>query len=623
MSTVTDAGADSKPLIRVVVCGSVDDGKSTLLGRLLAETGSLPADLIEAARRTRRPGSTVPPGEVDYSLVTDGLEAERDQGITIDVAYRHLYLPSGRRAILADAPGHEQYTRNMAVAAASADVAILLADAARGTRAQTHRHLTVCALMGVRHIVLAVNKLDAVDWQQETFQGIAAEVRATAARLGMPDVLAIPVSALTGANVVARSQKTSWYDGPTLLAALDALHVSDDAASGLRMQVQTIVRSDGLRAYGGLVTSGVLRTGDHLRVADTGQSAVVTRLLGLDGDRAVELSEVRAGLSATVEIDRDLDITRGDLLTSPEDCPIPSDRYSADVVWIGEEPLAHGRSYLVRVGPSEVPAVVTAVRHRLDVTTGSELATRTLAMSDVGRVEIATNRPVPLDAYARCHDTGGFLLCDRVTGETVAAGLVRFALRRAANLVQHDFAVDRAAREQLNGHAGRIVWFTGLSGSGKSTVADEVAKVLHGFGVRTYILDGDSVRHGLTKDLGFTAEDRAENVRRVAEVAKLMMDAGLVVLVCLVSPFQADRRAARALVSEGEFFEVFVDTPLEVCQERDPKGLYAKAARGELPNMTGVGQDYEPPTHPELQLDGTADAARNAAEVVAVLEFRL
>lgn len=607
----------SKALFRVVTCGSVDDGKSTLLGRLLAETGSLPEDMVEAARHTRRPGSAVPAGEVDFSLVTDGLEAERDQGITIDVAYRHLYLPSGRRAILADAPGHEQYTRNMVVAASTADVAILLADAMRGTRTQTHRHLTVCALMGVRHVILAVNKLDGVSWKREVFDDIVAEVRATAARLEINDVLAVPCSALTGANVTEPSVDMPWYDGPTLLAALDALPLSDHSDSGLRIQVQTILRAPDFRGYAGLVASGTLRPGDHVKVAGSGQSAVVTRLMALQGDTAVELAEVPAGLAAAVEIDRDLDITRGDVLTAPEDVPTPSDRFSAELVWLAQEPLAHGRSYLLRAGTAEVPAVVTSVRHRLDVTTGAEMAARVLNMNDIGRVEIATNHPVALDTYARCHDTGGFLLCDRVTGQTVAAGLNRYALRRSANVVEHDFTVDRAARESLNGHPGRVVWFTGLSGSGKSTLANEVAKQLHAAGVRTYILDGDSVRHGLTKDLGFTAEDRAENVRRVAEAARLLVDAGIVVLVSLVSPFRTDRRAARALFDEGDFVEIFVDTPLEVCIERDPKGLYAKAARGELPNMTGVGQEYEPPTHAEIRLDGTAPVADSARVVVA------
>ncbi len=610
-----------KALIRVVTCGSVDDGKSTLLGRLLAETDSLPTDIVAAARLTRRPGSAVPAGEIDYSLVTDGLEAERDQGITIDVAYRHLYLPSGRRAVLADAPGHEQYTRNMAVAASTADVAILLADAMRGTRPQTHRHLTVCALMGVRHIVLAVNKLDGVEYSQEIFDDITAEVRATAARLGVNDVLSIPVSALAGANVTRPAVEIGWYDGPTLLEALDGLPLEADVDAGLRFGVQTILRAPDFRGYGGVVSSGTIRPGDHVKVANSGQTAVVARVLGLADEATVELAAVGSGLSAAVELDRDLDITRGDLLTAVADAPVPADRFSAELVWIGEEPLAHGRSYVMRVGPAEVPAVVTVVRHRLDVTTGAELAARTLRMNDVGQVELATNRAIPLDPYGRCHDTGGFILCDRVTGNTVAAGLTRFALRRSANVVEHDFTVDRTAREALNGHRGRVVWFTGLSGSGKSTVANDVARRLHALGIRTYILDGDSVRHGLTKDLGFTAADRAENVRRVAEVAKLMMDAGLVVLVSLISPFRADRQAARALFDEGDYLEIFVDTPLDVCIARDPKGLYAKAAAGTLPNMSGVGQDYEPPSHPDLRLDGTAAPEESAAAVEALLEL--
>ncbi len=611
-------GTMAKALIRIVTCGSVDDGKSTLLGRLLAETDSLPTDLVEAARFTRRPGSAVPVGEVDYSLVTDGLEAERDQGITIDVAYRHLYLPSGRRAIFADAPGHEQYTRNMAVAASTADAAILLADALRGSRDQTHRHLSVCALMGVRHLLVAVNKMDAVDWDRGVFDAICEELRASAARHGIDSVVCVPTSALTGANVTSSSAAPQWYDGPSLLQAIDAMEVEHDAAAPLRMPVQTILRAPDFRGYGGVVEAGALRAGDKVRVVDSGQTAVVTRLVGMVVDSAVEFDEVRAGLSAAVELDRDLDITRGDLIAAADDAPAPqpADRFSAEVVWLAEEPLAHGRSYTLRCGPIDVPAVVTTIRHRLDVTTGEQMAARTLGMNDVGRVELATNRAVPLEAYSGCHATGGFVLCDRVSGDTLAAGLTRYALRRSANVAEHEFSLDRNARESLNGHRGQVLWFTGLSGSGKSTVANDVARRLHALGVRTYILDGDSVRHGLTKDLGFTPEDRAENVRRVAEVARLMMDAGLVVLVCLVSPFRTDRRSARALFAEGDFAEVFVDTPLEVCIQRDPKGLYAKAAAGELPNMSGVGQDYEPPSYPEIRLDGTDAAEANAAEVL-------
>jgi bifunctional enzyme CysN/CysC len=610
-----------KVLFRVVTCGSVDDGKSTLLGRLLANTNSLPIDIVEAARHTRRPGSIVPVGEIDYSLVTDGLEAERDQGITIDVAYRHLYLPSGRRVIFADAPGHEQYTRNMAVAASTADVAILLADAYRGTRPQTHRHLTVCALMGVRQVLLAVNKLDQVDWDQSIFDSISDEVRASATRHGVQSVQCIPVSALTGANVTEPSDDLPWYEGPTLLAALDGLEVASDDESGLRLPVQTVLRAPGFRGYGGVVASGTIRRDDRIAVSGSGQGATVTRLLALLGDSSVELEQAVAGSSVAVELDRDLDITRGDVLADATDVPVPADRYSADVVWLGEEELAHGRSYLLRTGPTDVPATVTAIRHRLDVTTGAQLAARALAMNDIGRIEFATNRAILLDPYSRCSDTGGFILCDRVSGDTVAAGLTRYALRRSANVSEHHFTVDREAREVLAGHAGRAVWFTGLSGSGKSSIANQVERKLHALGIRTFVLDGDSVRGGLCKDLGFTPEDRAENVRRVSEVARLMVDAGIVVLACLVSPFRSDRRDARSRFVEGDFVEVFVDTPLQVCVERDPKGLYAKSAAGQLPNMSGVGQDYERPTHPDLRLDGVAPIADSADQVIALLSL--
>ena len=609
-----------KPLIRIVTCGSVDDGKSTLLGRLLAQTGSLPTDTVELARTTRRPGSAIPVGDIDYSLVTDGLEAERDQGITIDVAYRHLYLPSGRRAILADAPGHEQYTRNMAVAASTADVAILLADAMRGTRTQTHRHLTVCALMGVSVVILAVNKLDGVDWSQDVFDSISAEVEATAQRVGLTTVIAVPVSALTGDNVTESSPSLPWYSGPTLLELLDQVEIEPDVDAGARVQVQTILRTTEFRGYAGVLSSGTLRPGDEIKVSATGRTAVVTRLLALKGEEPVELDAAVPGQSVAVELDRDIDITRGDLLSAVADAPEPANRYSADVVWLSEEPLAHGRSYILRSGPLEVPTVITAVRHQLDVITGSELASRSLGINDIGRVELATNNSVTLDAYTRCHDTGGFILCDRVTGETVAAGLTRYALRRSTNVTEHIFTVDRAARETLGGHAGRAIWFTGLSGSGKSSIANEVERQLHSLGIRTFVLDGDAVRGGLCKDLGFTEEDRAESVRRVAEVARLMVDAGVVVLVCLVSPFRVDRRTARALFDEGEFSEVFVDTPLEVCIERDPKGLSAKSAAGNLPNMSGVGQTYETPTNPEVHVNGREPIKVSAQQVLEALD---
>ena len=599
---------DTTPVLHLVTCGSVDDGKSTLIGRLLAETDSVPIDQLEYARRTRRGGSTIPVGEIDYSLLTDGLEAEREQGITIDVAYRHMNLPNGRRVLIADSPGHEQYTRNMAVAASNGDVAILLVDAARGVRPQTHRHLTVSALMGVRTVVIAVNKMDLVGYDHATFEEIVGIVRTTAARLEVPEVVAIPISAFAGDNVTQTSTNMPWYSGPTLigfLAEWEPVAMRQDA--GFRFPVQFIVRAEGnFRGYAGTVVSGTVAPGDAITVADSGRTAVIDRIVTFDGD----IDRAHVGQAVTVTLDHEVDVTRGDVLAGKDSDGSslqPADRFSVDMVWLGEEPLAHGRSYLLVSGSRSVPATVTNVRHRLDVVSGHEHAARVLEMNDIGRVEVATDRPIPMDPYDVCRDTGGFLLVDRVTADTVAAGLVRHAMRRAFNVVPHSYDVDTKARATLMGHQSRVVWLTGLPGSGKSTIADATVRRLHALGVHTYVLDGDNVRTGLNKDLGFTAEDRAENVRRVAEVAKLMKDAGLVVFVALVSPYRADREAAAALFEEGEFLEVYVDTPVEVCAERDPKGLYAKAAAGNLPNMTGVGQTYEVPEAADIVLDGAGD----------------
>ena len=604
------AGIDITPVVRLVTCGSVDDGKSTLIGRLLAETGSIPEDQLDYARQTRRGGSTIPVGEVDYSLLTDGLEAEREQGITIDVAYRHMYLPSGRRVIIADAPGHEQYTRNMAVAASNADVAVLLVDAARGVRPQTFRHLTVCALMGVKSIIIAINKMDLVGFEHATYEELAGQVKAAAARLGLDEVLAIPVSAVMGDNVTSPTKEMSWWHGPSLLGALQEWAPPPQGQQAeFRLPVQFIVRAEGnFRGYAGTVAAGVVRPGDSVVVADSGVSAVVERIVGFHGD----MVEARTGDAVTITLDREVDVTRGDLLaaagtTAAGDTawPQPADRFSADVVWVGEESLMHGRSYLLAVGPRTVPATVTVVRHRRDVVSGQQLAARVLEMNDIGRVEIATDTPIPMDTYALCRDTGGFLLIDRVTADTVAAGMVTHALRRSLNVVPHSYEVDRAARARLKHQTPRVVWLTGLSGSGKSTIADALERRLHALGMHTFVLDGDNVRTGINKDLGFTPEDRAENVRRVAEAARLMLDAGLIVIVALISPFRTDRRAAREIFDGDDFLEVFVDTPVEMCATRDPKGLYAKAQSGTLPNMTGIGQEYEPPEHPDLRLDGT------------------
>jgi bifunctional enzyme CysN/CysC len=603
------------PVLHLVTCGSVDDGKSTLIGRLLADTDSVPLDQLDYARRTRRGGSTIAVGEIDYSLLTDGLEAEREQGITIDVAYRHMNLPNGRRVLIADSPGHEQYTRNMAVAASNGDVAILMVDAARGVRAQTHRHLTICALMGVKTVIVAVNKMDLVGYEHATFEEIIGAVRTAAARLDVPEVIGIPISAFVGDNVTAPSSNMPWYNGPTLLSALEAWEPQArgaDHADPFRFPVQFIVRAEGnFRGYAGTVVSGEVSRGDQVVIANSGRTARIDRIvtydLHVDG-HIKELETATLGQAITITLDTEVDVTRGDVIVGAQGASVqPADRFAVDMVWIGEEPLAHGRSYLLVSGSLSVPATVTNVRHKLDVVTGNHDAARILSMNDIGRVEVATDKPVPLDPYALCRDTGGFLLVDRVTADTVAAGMVVHSMRRSFNVVPHTYDVDHEARLRLMGHPATVVWLTGLPGSGKSTIADAAVRKLHALGVHTYVLDGDNVRVGLNKDLGFTPEDRAENVRRVAEVAKLMRDAGLVVFVALVSPYRNDREAAKALFDEGEFLEVYVDTPVEVCAERDPKGLYAKAAAGNLPNMTGVGQGYEPPAAPDLTLRGTGD----------------
>ena len=601
------------PVLHLVTCGSVDDGKSTLIGRLLAETDSVPIDTLEYAKRTRRGGSTIAVGEIDFSLLTDGLEAEREQGITIDVAYRHMNLPNGRRVLVADSPGHEQYTRNMAVAASNGDVAILMVDAARGVRAQTHRHLTICALMGVKTVIVAVNKMDLVGYEHATFEEIVGIVRTTAARLDVPEVIAIPVSAFVGDNITAPSTQMPWYQGPTLLRALETWEpVQVLGEQPFRFPVQFIVRAEGnFRGYAGTVVSGRVSKGDSVVIADSGRSAVIDRIVTYDlhvEGHVADLESAETGQAVTITLDHEVDVTRGDVIAGGAGEPLqPADRFAVDMVWLGEEPLAHGRSYLLVSGSRSVPATVTNVRHRLDVVEGHEHAARILEMNDIGRVEVATDKPVPMDAYATVRDTGGFLLVDRVTADTVAAGMVRHAMRRSTNVVRHDYAVDDEARRLLMGHDAKVVWLTGLSGAGKSTIADAAVRKLHALGVHTYVLDGDNVRHGLNKDLGFTPEDRAENVRRVAEVSKLMCEAGIVVFVALVSPFAGDRRAARELFEPGKFLEVYVDTPLDVVAGRDTKGLYAKAAAGALPNLTGVGQDYEAPESPDLVLHGTGD----------------
>lgn len=600
------------PLIRIVTCGSVDDGKSTLIGRLLAETGSIPEDIVESARWTRRTGSTIPAGEIDFSLLTDGLEAEREQGITIDVAYRHLDLLNGVRAIIADSPGHEQYTRNMAVAASTADVAILLVDAARGVRTQTYRHLHICAMMRVENIIVAVNKMDAVDFSAERYASLIAQVTDAAQRLGAVKVQAIPVSALSGEQVIDAGDAMPWYEGPTLLEALRTIEPQDHHSDQVRIPVQILLRADDYRGYAGTLVSGQLAVGDELTVARTGLSAAVEslRIAGEEARTAI------TGDAIALTLDRELDVARGDLLINGGSTL--NDRFAAEVVWLGETPLARGRSYELVSGPLRVSATVTTVVDRVDIESGHQHASRDLSINDIGHIEIATDSPIALDLYQAVRSTGSFLLVQRGSFETVGAGMITGYLQRGRDVHQQVFDASKESRATLMGHKSKVLWFTGLPGSGKSTIANAVERELHARGVHTYILDGDNVRLGLNKDLGFTPEDRAENVRRVGEVARLMSDAGLVVMVCLVSPYQSDRDAVRERIG-ADFAEIFVDTPLEICMKRDPKGLYRQAGQGRISNMTGVGQGYEVPSAPDLVINGAGsldDAVRNVVALV-------
>lgn len=603
---------EARPIVRLLTCGSVDDGKSTLIGRLLVETDSVPHDTVSAARTTRRAGSIIPAGEIDFSLLTDGLEAEREQGITIDVAYRSMSLLDGRRLIIADAPGHEQYTRNMAVAASRADIALVLVDASRGIRPQTLRHLTICSLMGVEKIIVVINKLDAMGFDKKVYDQLIAELKPTVDRLALTEIIYVPVSALEGDNVVYKTDRTSWYAGSSLLDEIQNWREKPNQSGHSRLGVQLISRADNFRGVSGTISQGDFSVGDEVVVLPSERKAKVARLVTFDGD----LDQAETGRAVTMVLEPDIDATRGDYIEKASDYTRPADRFSAHLVWLGEEPLIHSRSYYLVNGSSMVPATVTSIRHRLNINNGDHESVRTLAMNEIGVVEIATDAPIPLTKYGENRNSGNLVLVDRVTLNTVGAGMVVHALRRATNITKHTYEVDKSARAKQKGQRAKLIWLTGLSGSGKSTIADALEKRLFASGIHSYILDGDNLRLGLNKDLGFTKEDRAENVRRVAEVGKLMVDAGLVVVVALVSPFRVDRDHARELFDSGEFIEVWVKTPAEICAQRDPKGLYKKAKEGSLPNLTGVGQEYEPPTNAELVLDGTDEINANVEKLI-------
>ena len=602
-------------VLRMLTCGSVDDGKSTLIGRLLVQTDSVPHDTVGAARNIRRAGSTIAAGEIDFSLLTDGLEAEREQGITIDVAYRSMSLLDGRRLIISDAPGHEQYTRNMAVAASRADIAIVLIDATKGVRTQTLRHLMICNLMGVSRVIVAINKLDAVDYSQEIFTTIKNDLLSQMSRFDLPDIHFIPMSALAGDNVVTQSTVMPWYSGQTLLECIQSWQPKKSADITMRARVQSIVRAEDFRGISTTIYRGSVAVGEQVRIHPSNQIATISTIVA-------DMKNVKSadeGDAVTLVLHPEVDVTRGDLIASINEEVSASDRFTAHLVWLNEEALIHSRSYLLISGPTQIPVIVTKIRHSIDVNTGEEKAANTLAMNEIGIVEIATNQPLALLPYQESREFGNFILVDRLTSQSVGAGMIRNALRRGENITYQAYEVDKSARESAKNQRAKLIWLTGLSGSGKSTIANALEKRLHALGMHAYVLDGDNLRMGLNVDLGFTPEDRAENVRRVSEVGKLMIDAGLIVITALVSPFEVDRQRARSIFNEGDFIEVFVDTSVDICISRDPKGLYKKASQGQIPNFTGVGQDYERPTQPELTLNGQEDVLVSTEQILKYL----
>jgi bifunctional enzyme CysN/CysC len=613
-------GEDGRGLLRVLTCGSVDDGKSTLIGRLLHDSRMIMDDTLAAIARDRRRHGTVGE-EVDLALLVDGLEAERQQGITIDVAYRFFSTPK-RSFIVADCPGHEQYTRNMATGASNSELAIILVDARKGLLTQTRRHSYICSLLGIRHVVLAVNKIDLVGFDQAVFDRIVGEYAAFAAGLGFRTMVPIPTSGRFGDNVTLRSGNTSWYRGHTLLEHLESVAVEEDRVTRpFRLPVQWVNRPDqDFRGFSGTVASGAVTVGETLVVAASGQQGRVARILGPDGD----VTRAEAGEAITLCLAEELDVARGDLLAAATDRPEVSDQFAAHVLWMDEEAMLPGRQYLMRIGTAWTGASVTAIKHRVDVRTLDHQSATKISLNEIALCNIATTQRIPFDPYTTNRLTGGFILVDRFTNRTAGCGMIEFALRRARNVHQERFLVDKAARAAALGQKPLVIWFTGLSGSGKSTVSKLVEQSLHQSGRHTYSLDGDNLRHGLNRDLGFTDQDRVENIRRVGEVSRLFADAGMIVLCSFISPFHAERQMVREMMDPDEFIEIFVDTPIEECIRRDPKGLYARALRGEIPNFTGVTSPYEPPLAAELVLKGgTAAPEVLARQVVQFIERRL
>ncbi|HIG21168.1 MAG TPA: sulfate adenylyltransferase subunit CysN [Henriciella marina] len=601
-----------KSLLRFITCGSVDDGKSTLIGRLLYESKMIFDDQLASLKNESKKFGTQGE-EIDFALLVDGLAAEREQGITIDVAYR-FFSTDRRKFIVADTPGHEQYTRNMATGASTADLAIVMIDARKGVLTQTRRHSFIVSLLGIRNVVLCINKMDLVGYDQDVFDEIEADYREFAADFGFEHIQAIPVSALAGDNVVVSSENTPWYDGPPLMEYLDTVEIASDAQEKpFRMPVQWVNRPNlDFRGFAGQVVSGTIKPGDGVRALPSGKTSKVARVVTMGAD----LDEVVEGQSVTITLEDEIDISRGDVICADKSPAEVSDQFQTTMIWMSDSPMLPGRSYVMKIGARECQMQVTEQRHRIDVNTRAHEAAKTLGLNEIGIVNVALDREVAFDPYNANRRMGGFIVIDRMTNETVGLGLINFALRRASNIHRQSMDVSKELRASMKGQKPVMLWFTGLSGAGKSTVANLVEKRLAAMGKHTYTLDGDNVRHGLNNDLGFTDADRVENIRRVGEVSKLMLDAGLIVLVSFISPFRAERRIVRQMVEDGEFWEVFVDVPLNVAESRDVKGLYKKARAGEIKNFTGIDSPYEAPTDPEIHIDADKLAPEEAAELI-------
>ena len=603
---------ENKSLLRFITCGSVDDGKSTLIGRLLYESKMIFEDQLTALEQDSKKVGTQ--GEnIDFALLVDGLAAEREQGITIDVAYR-FFATEHRKFIVADTPGHEQYTRNMATGASTADLAVLLIDARQGVLTQTKRHAFIASQLGVSHIVLAVNKMDLVDYSENVFNEIVEGFKAFASQIDILNLHAIPISALVGDNVVDGSRFMPWYEGPSLLGYLEGVDVeAEETSLPFRMPVQWVNRPDlDFRGYAGRIAGGIIRPGDDIRVLPSGKQSKIARIVTMDSD----LDEAVSGQSVTLTLTDEIDISRGDVIATSETPPEISDQFDTTIIWLSEEPMLPGRSYRMKTSSRLVSATVNAPKHKTDVNTLQKIPAKTLQLNEIGNCSLAVDRPIAFDSYAENRQTGSFILIDRMTNNTVGMGMINFPLRRAANIHWQNLDINKAANAEQKGQNPAVLWFTGLSGSGKSTVANEVQRRLYATGRHSFILDGDNVRHGLNRDLGFTDADRVENIRRVAEVSKLMVEAGLITLVSFISPFRAERELARNLMEEGEFIEIFVNTPLSVAETRDPKGLYKKARAGNLKNFTGIDSPYEAPENPEIEINTAELNVEDAAECV-------